>query len=113
MIRTRFLKAELAKAMNCVSDSAAAQHMEPDNERKLLVFNYRRRIRLSRYNFVWMFIFSAKLSIGFTGAYSRLNLLSIEIKISFLIWLSSIHFLSAAAKPNEGEPMAIVRGDSL
>ncbi len=33
--------------MNCVPDSAAAQHMETYIERKLLVYNYRRLVRLS------------------------------------------------------------------
>ena len=33
--------------MNCVPDSAAAQHMESYNERKLSVSDYRRRICLS------------------------------------------------------------------
>jgi hypothetical protein len=48
MIRTRFLRAELAKIMNGVPDSAAARHMETYNERKLVVSNYRKRIWLSK-----------------------------------------------------------------
>ena len=34
--------------MNCVPDSAAAQHIEKYNERKLLASDYQRRIWLSR-----------------------------------------------------------------
>jgi hypothetical protein len=50
--------------MNCVPDSAAAQHMGTYIERKLLAYNYRRRIWLSRHIFVRMGKFLAKLSLA-------------------------------------------------
>lgn len=58
--------------MYCVLDSAAAQHLEMYNDRKLLVSDYRRRISLSTEIFCMAVKFLTNLSTAHGFAYSRM-----------------------------------------
>ncbi len=50
-LRTHFIESGLDENLDCVEESAAAQHMETSNEQKRSVSNYRRRALLSKFNF--------------------------------------------------------------